>query len=406
MTESNSTPEATKRKARQRKQTKPHKDFPLFPHASGRWAKKVHGKFHYFGSVQKDPQGQAALALWLQQKDSIFAGQVPPKHGRFSIADLCNRFLASKRVSLDTHELSPRTFAQYYKTCELIVQMFGKGTAVESLRPEDFERFRVGMPKTWGPKMRAKTIQDVRSIFQFAVEQDHVEKAIKFGKQFKGPSKKVFRLHRAKMGKRMFEADEIRKMLEAAGVQLRAMFLLAANCGFGNNDVASLPMAALDLERGWVDFPRPKTGIDRRCKLWPETVTAIREAMAKRHRPADKADNDILFLTHHGARWVTIKTVEQPDGTLKVFCDDSVSKETRKVMKRLGLNGHRAFYALRHTFETVGGGAKDQVAVDAIMGHVDDSMAGAYRERIDDERLADVAEYVRSWLFAKSKEEL
>ena len=44
------------------------------------------------------------------------------------------------------------------------------------------------------------------------------------------------------------------------------------NCGFGNGDCASLPLSAVNLDAGWIDFPRPKTGINRRCPLWPETV--------------------------------------------------------------------------------------------------------------------------------------
>jgi hypothetical protein len=35
------------------------------------------------------------------------------------------------------------------------------------------------------------------------------------------------------------------------------------------------------------------------------------------------------------------------------------------------------------------------------MGHTDNTMAGHYRERVDDARLQAVAEHVRSWLFGR-----
>jgi integrase len=57
------------------------------------------------------------------------------------------------------------------------------------------------------------------------------------------------------------------------------------------------------------------------------------------------------------------------------------------------------FYSLRHTFETVAGGSKDQVAVKHIMGHVDETMAGEYREALEDQRLQDVVNHVHCWLF-------
>jgi len=73
----------------------------------------------------------------------------------------------------------------------------------------------------------------------------------------------------------------------------------------------------------------------------------------------------------------------------------------RKLLDAVGNNGNRNFYALRHTFETVGGEAKDEVAVDHMMGHVRDEMASVYWERISHERLKAVTEHVWEWLFGE-----
>ena len=50
-------------------------------------------------------------------------------------------------------------------------------------------------------------------------------------------------------------------------------------------------------------------------------------------------------------------------------------KKTRKLLDKLGIHRKRVgFYALRHTFKTIGGESRDQVAVDHIVGHVDQSV--------------------------------
>jgi integrase len=233
-------------------------------------------------------------------------------------------------------------------------------------------------------------VQCVRCLLKHALDSGLIDRPARFGPDFRAPSKKVLRLHRAAQGPKLFSADEIRRLLAEAGPQLKAMILLGINCAFGNADCGRLPLSAVNLETGFIDFPRPKTGIPRRCPLWPETAGAIREALARRREPKNAADAGLVFFTRTGQPWYTEKR-ESP-----------ISCEIAKLLKKLAINGRRNFYTLRHTFRTVADESKDQPATDYIMGHEVAHMSSVYRETISDARLRAVGEYVRAWLFGSA----
>ena len=382
---------------------KPHPDFPLFPHATGRWAKKVRGRFCFFGKVADDPKGEKALLLWIEQKDDLLAGRTPRgKAEGFILRELLDRFVVGKKHLLDTHEISAKHFAELYATCRRIGDAFGLDRLVIDLASDDFDRLRQSIAKQWGPARLGNEIQRVRSVFKFGYDSGLIDRPVRFGPSFRKPTRKVMRQHRAKNGLRMFEAAELRAVLAAAAQPMKAMVLLGVNCGFGNGDVAKLPLKALDLKAGWVNFPRPKTGIERRIPLWPETIAAIKEAMQDRPKAKDRADAGLVFITVRGQRWekTAISDPDPETGKIRILSNSPVSQQFTKLLKRLELKRPGlAFYGLRHTFETVAGASKDQVAVDSIMGHVDATMAGNYRERIDDDRLKAVVDFVHAWLF-------
>jgi len=385
MTEGNSTKPA--------KPSKPYPDFPLFPHAAGVWAKKIRGQLHYFGPWA-DPDG--ALAKYLEQKDALHAGRKPREDtAGVTVKDVANAFLNHKDALLDAGELSPRSRADYQEAADLLVSQLGKSRLVADLGPDDFAAMRKRMAKKWGPVRLGNIIQRVRSIFKHAFDSDLIPAPVRFGPGFARPSAKTLRLHRAKQGPKLFTADEVRRLIGAADVQLKAMLLLGINCGFGMSDCGRLPLSALDLEAGWADFARPKTGIARRCPLWPETVAAIQEALASRPKPKRADLAGLVFLTAQGYAWH--KQAMSGPACFKVG----------KLLKSLGINGRKGigFYTLRHTFRTVADETRDQVAVDHVMGHADPSMAGHYREKIGDERLQAVSDHVRAWLFPPAKKE-
>lgn len=375
------------------KPKKPHKDFPLFPHMTRRWAKKIRGKTHYFGPWD-DPD--KALAKYLDERDDLLAGRKPRRVSTgVTLRDLCNHFLTHKEHLRDTGEIVQRTFDEYHATCAMLLDRLGKDTFADDVLIDDFGKLRAKMASNWGAIKLGNEIQRIRGIFKYGFEAGLIPTPVRFGPGFARPSAKVIRKARALKGPRMFEAADLRRIINGAGAPLKAMILLGINCGFGNTDCGMLPLPAVKLDSGWLDYPRPKTGIARRCPLWPETVRAMQAALADRPQPKETEAVDRFFVTKYGGRWA------------KGTPDSPVAKEMRKLLDDLGL--HRpglGFYTLRHVFETIGGESRDQVAVDLIMGHTDASMASHYRERVTDERLRAVTDHVHNWLFSKSRKKI
>ena len=275
--------------------------------------------------------------------------------------------------------------------------VFGANRLVEDLRTADFGRLRNRIAERGGLVYLDNQINRSRIVFRYAEDNGLIAKRIVFGEEFRRPKRSAMRRHRQQKeqihGKRMYEAAEIRRMLDAAPVHLKAMIILAVNCGFGNADCGSLPISALNLDGGWLDFPRPKTGVERRCTLWPETVEAIRRSLENRPEPEDDGVARLVFVTKYGGAWHTdsvgsaissefAKLVKKIDKEAAGRADQHGQQPPAKVYRK-GIG----FYGLRHTFETIGGESRDQVAVNHIMGHADNSMSAVYRERISDQRL-------------------
>lgn len=371
------------------KPRKPYPDFPLFAHATKRWAKKIKGKLHYFGRWD-DPD--AALEKYLRTRDDIWAGRKPRDIGSgVTVGSAMSSFVEAKDHLVETGEIAQRTRDDYRATCGRVVDCFGKNRSVEDLRPDDFDELRKRLSKTRGPVALGNEIQRVRVAFKYCYDAGLIDHPIRFGPDFKRPSRKVLRKERQRKGVRMFTAAELRKILKAANLPLRAMILLGANCGFGNSDCAGLPLSAIDLDRGWIDYPRPKTAVERRCPLWPETAQALREWLPKRPKAKASEHRDLVFITNRGGRF-----------SAEGAADCAIAKEFRKLLDESGI--HRTglgFYGLRHGFETIAGDSRDQVATNHIMAHADASMAGTYRERIEDHRLQAVIDHVHAWLYPR-----
>lgn len=363
---------------------KPRHDFPLTAHrGANQWCKKINGRTYYFGTLDNP---DAAEKRYLAEKTDLAAGRVPrPAQvttGRVDVSFACNAFLTAKRRRVDSGEITERTWQELFTTCQTLTQAFGRDRLVSDLHGADFDDLRSKLAKRLGPIRLTNEVQRVRSVFKYALADGLIDKSVQFGASFVRPPKRIIRLNRAARAPKMFTPEQCRLLIEkCVRPTMKAFILLGLNGGFVGRDCGTLPRKAVDLESGFIDYARPKTGVQRRIPLWTETVDAIKAAMA--------TEGDLAFLTQQGTSFAKGSVGNDPIGLA-----------FRRLLEKHGL--HQAglgFATLRHIFQTTAESLKDFPAIRHIMGHVDDSISGAYREGVSDDRLRAVVDVVHDWLF-------
>lgn len=362
------------------KPPKPYKTFPLTPHNNGRWCKKVKGRIVYFGKWADDPTGEKALAQYLAERDDLHAGRRPRSKdtGELKLKDALNAFLSAKLEQQNAGELAERGYNDYVRVCDIVADSIGKHRTLSDIDHIDLDKVRAALAvgkrgEALAPNTLTVDLQRARSIFAFANEH-LLDKPIKYKRPLKSPPARLIRQAANKLGPRMFEAAELRTIIEAARPKMRAVIYLGINCAFGPKDCLALTHDKLDLAGRWVNHPRPKTHTLRRAPLWPETVAALQNVGSERYVIAaySRANNCAL------------------------------SNAFRKLMEKLGMYRKQVttLYSLRRTFETVAATTGDQLSIDMIMGHAaeQNDMAAVYRQKVYDAGLLKVSNHVRDWL--------
>lgn len=386
--------------AKKRKPTKqkPPEKFPLTLHPKGYWCKKVRGRLYYFGKDQ-----DAALKEWLRVKPDLLAGrplEEDQPHEQMTLGDLCNRFLHEKKGQIPK-EFTAISWHDYRRACDRMLRILGRNTIVDTLREADFAKLYDGLAKGVSSKTLSGRIDRCRILFRYGEAEGLVSPLMhKLRKPLKKPKRKSIDFERGDT-RALFKASEIRLLLEHATPELKAAILMGINCGFGPEDCARLKLGNLDLVDGWLDQRRSKTGKARRAALWPETIAALQAVIAKRGKLTDK---DLVFVTKRGnpLSGIPVKSVRKPEARqVRIPRSNPISTDFYALRESLGITGkHKAFYSLRRTTKTEGENvAIDPVAIDHVMGHLDRSTPGGYRQYVSDARLRAISDALRSWLF-------
>ena len=309
------------------------------------------------------------------------------------VYELMKRYVQFRRERVDSNELGKQGFKESER-CLLRFAYHVGDIDTEDLTPEDFKRFRATASQLGGLDTLRKHINVVRALFTFGVKNRLILREPFYGMEFDPPGTASIYKERKQNDKSLSRMEILVNACCTLNTkfwcpyQWKAIVLLGINAAYGPSDVANVRRS--DIHENKITLPRVKNGKPRLAFLWPETLQAIKDYLFY-ERPAMTANgNDLLFINSHQRPW----SRKERTG----FSFTCLSHYFQKLLpvKREGVG----FYSLRRTFATVAEEALDIPAVGVVMGHVDRSMQGVYRQYISDERVFKVCEHVRNWLFA------
>ncbi len=383
------------------------KDFPLWPHPLGYWVRKIDGKVERFGRWAHVRNGQLVYVPYKEgwrdaladhnarfDKNSGRLRDEKPKAGALTLQVLCYEYCKDleERVTAKAKSVTRGYFLDQRAACERLIETLGGNTTIDELGPDQFGKLAKVLQGRYGDNRYTAEVTRIKVVFKWAFDEAKIDKFPRYGSKFRGSTRTELEKERAKKPVKLFTPAEIRQLIESADPVMKVAVLLGINCALGNKDVADLERWRIDFKGGWLEYPRGKTGVNRRIPLWPETLEAIEAAWAIRPEPAKPEDTDIILLTDRGQRLV------RWNGDNRV---DAVMARFRQILNKLGIKRLGVgFYSLRHSLSSYGN-VGDRDAVMYITGHKHgDVFATNYDHcRPSDARLRAVTDHVRGVIF-------
>jgi len=247
--------------------------------------------------------------------------------------NLANRFLVAQQANWR----NPKTTLKCYKDWLGRFIKDHPRLRIADFTVEKFAAWKLSLKERgYSPESINHYLGAVRAMFTFAEETDIVGKAPKLKRV-----KNATRPRAGSIEKPLYTLDDLNRLLTKADPQLKAMIMLALNCGFGPKDIRDLTWDHIDGER--VTLPRSKTGICQTYLLWLETRVLLEEIQKRRaaliarmaRRKVQHFDNGHVFVTRFWRPWNK----------------DAVAEQFRKLCKKAEVPCY-GFYRLRHCAST------------------------------------------------------
>lgn len=360
--------------------------FPLTLHPTGQYCKKINGKLYYFGKGNKK-----ALEKYLSQASYLHGSKEKPQgksDSKMSLKQLCDLYLEYQHLKVQAKALTAGHHIEQVKSLKKLMSFIGPSRKINEISTLDLQSYRRKLQKEYSTPHRMNLhISIMKAMFHWASKNDVLSTIPNIDAVSRGRI-----VHKQRQ---IFSSEDIRKLIEAADIQMKAIIWLGINCGFGCTDCVELKWSNIDFENGRVKLTRKKTGISRDLPLWPEIILALQEVPRK---------GKLVFYTNRGNPFVRTISKANVNGKIKYSTQNIITRKFSKLAKKAGLDvpGGTGFYTLRRTAATIAARSGDPFAAQRLLGHADLQMAARYVQDVS-QQTDEVIDESRKYLISKHK---
>lgn len=344
--------------------------------SDGRWRKQIAGKVYYFGrgksksDTKSYKQAEQRYFEFMQQREVEQPIEVPMDS--LSLGDAAEKFLQHQYTRLEIGEITPTSFDRFRCSLEQFVKATGEERLLSAVGELDLTQYRMDLlrlpvsertGKPISPRTAKVRLEHVRAFFAWSYQHslmDRLPRNIVGFTKVRLPPPEI----------RIFTLDELNRLWDAAPSRTRLFMALGLNCGYGQQDIADLQRAEVDLDKGVIERRRSKTGIYTRHALWPLTCGLLRSHCGKKSEPTD------LCLTSANGEPLVYERIVKG----KLRRTDAIRNAFWRIQRQTGIQSGRGFYCLRKTAATEVEKI-DPWVTEMFLGHSERGMRRHYVER-------------------------
>lgn len=226
-----------------------HADFPLHRHPTGQWYKKIRGSQRYFGSIVRDPTGEAAWKRYEQERAFWESGQDPREMARriggerkvyvlWEIAEswLQHRYDRRRTASsaatselketynLDSQKISRRTYDDSAYAVRALFKWANREQDVMGWSTAQWAKLHQNLGRGVSPATWSSRIMAIRQMIEWAVSDGMLSRLPHWGDSFPPINDGLKQRYRFEFqrehGDRVFDAATARRILEATDLKV------------------------------------------------------------------------------------------------------------------------------------------------------------------------------------------